>query len=142
MVLALRVYNWFDIIFFKKKKQNKIVGCCSWWIDILLGILHGSILGPIYFNIFINHIFFFLNSLTYVILQTAILTICQERMNKLLRKSLQDCKKIIDWFKVNFLWANTKKFKVMFIGKMMNPIKSLMIDNVKLNLKQLYVFWG
>lgn len=142
MVLGLRVYNWFDIIFFLKKKQNKIVGYCSWWIDILLGILHGSILGPIYFNIFINHIFFFLNSLTYVILQTAILTICQERMNKLLRKSLQDCKKIIDWFKVNFLWANTKKFKVMFIGKMMNPIKSLMIDNVKLNLKQLYVFWG
>ena len=73
--------------------------------------------------------------LTCAVLQMAILTIRQEKMNKLLRKSLQDCNRIIYWFKVNSLSANPKKFQVMITAKMINPINYLTIDNVEVKPK-------
>lgn len=62
-------------------------------------------------------------------LQMKILSISQERTSKqvVVEKIMQDCNfRCIDWFEVNFLAANLKKYQVMIISKMINPINPTM----------------
>ena len=49
--ISLKLFHRY---FSNRKKRVKIGSAISKWIDILTGILHGSILGPLIFNIFIN----------------------------------------------------------------------------------------
>ena len=61
--------------------------------------------------------------------QMTILSISQERTSKqvVVEKIMQDCNfRCIDWFEVNFLAANLKKYQVMIISKMINPINPTM----------------
>ena len=62
-------------------------------------------------------------------LQMKILSISQERTSKqvVVEKIMQDCNfRCIDRFEVNFLAANLKKYQVMIISKMINPINPTM----------------
>lgn len=54
---------------------------------------------------------------------------------------MQDCKRIVDWFKVNSASGNPKEFQVIFIGKMIFPSNFLVIDNVKVKPKKMKLFW-
>ena len=41
-----------------RKQRTKINNCFSAWLDIIYGVLQGSILGPLISNIYINELFF------------------------------------------------------------------------------------
>ena len=69
--------------------------------------------------------------------QMTILSISQERTSKqvVVEKIMQDCNfRCIDWFEVNFLAANLKKYQVMIISKMINPINPTM-PKIKVHAK-------
>ena len=45
-----------------KKQRTRINNSYSTWIEIVFGVLQGSILGPFLFNIFLANLFFIVNS--------------------------------------------------------------------------------
>ena len=90
----------------------------SEWIDILIGILQGSTLGPLLFNIFINDLIMF----------TEKSDICNFADDNTLYKSSpslsvvlncleHDITIVLNWFKINSLKANSKKIQFMVLGR-------------------------
>ena len=107
------MYNYLQ----ERKHRVTINGTSSSWLDMLLGVPQGSILGPLLFNIFLNDIFLFI----------IICIICNFADDnslytsgtsiELVKSRLEiDVKTMIEWFKVNSMAANPGKFQIMFLG--------------------------
>ena len=107
----------FHSYFSNRKQRVKIGSAISEWIDILTGIPQGSILGPLIFNIFINDLIMFIEKTD----------ICNFADHNTLYKSspslsvVLNCLEhyitiVLNWFKVNSLKANPKKFRFMVLG--------------------------
>ena len=101
-----------------RKQRVKISSVFSRWLEIVLGIPHGSILGPLLFNIFINDIFYFL-------LETDICNFaddntiyaCDAIFKNVCERLENDLHRISNWFHINSMDTNPSKFKLMFLGK-------------------------
>ena len=97
------------------------------WLKLVLGVPQGSILGPLFFNIFINDLFSFIQ-------ETEICNFADDNIlhanGFLLHAVISALKKgsenALKWLKINYMAANPSKFQIMFLG--MPEDREIIID--------------
>ena len=107
-----------------RKRRLKIGWSNSSWQDIIRGVSRGSLLGPCFFNIFINDLFLFIRSLEFVTMQTIIHYIMLEKTLEILFQTWKlislgwwSGSKLTHKFLVNFsLWFLEIKTKELSIS--------------------------
>ena len=99
-----------------RMQRVKIGHARSSWAHINKGIPQGSCLGPIFFNIFMNDIFYFINKCQLAnYADDNTLSACEETFD-LVTVALQlDAENAIRWFTSNFMKVNPNKFQVMYM---------------------------
>jgi hypothetical protein len=90
----------------------------SMYQDICKGVPQGSILEPVFFNILINDIFYFISvSSLYNYADDNTLSYSGYDLDKIINTLEKDSLNLIDWFTSNQMKANPDKFQAIAIGK-------------------------
>ena len=118
----------------ERKQRVKLRGCTSDWAPITKGVPQGSILGPMFFNLFLNDIFFALNeAVIYNYAEDNTLKATANDVNEVKKILINESVKAITWFEMNLMEANPDKFQFMLLGKSVIPEKeSLKFSNVEI----------
>ena len=96
-----------------RKQRTKISSSYSKWFEIKHGILQGSILGPLLFNIVINDLFFVIEkSDTYSFADDNTLYSCGANLKTVLENMEHDANKLLYWFKINSMKATPQKVSI------------------------------
>ena len=139
------IYNYLK----NRQHRVKIGSTVSEWLEIIIGVPQGSILGPLLFNIFINDIFLFVNdALICNFADDNTLYACDNTVDIVARKLESDMTNILSWFQANSMSANSSKFQLMFLGlkrninlcleingKILLPSKSVKLLGVEIDNK-------
>ena len=98
----------------ERKQRTKVNSSYSEWANITSGVPQGSILGPLLFNIYLNDIFFFVETckLANYADDTTPYSI-EPTMNILLQSLYKDTSVLIKWFRNNYLQPNPDKCKLI-----------------------------
>ena len=116
-----------------RKQRVKIGSKFSEWLDILLGVPQGSILGPIIFNIFINDIFLFvLESEVCNFADDNTIYACENSLDDVISHLKNDIARVTKWYQVNSLVANPAKFQMMFLGHDTKQPINIEIDGINI----------
>ena len=101
----------------KRKQRVKINNSYSTWRHVTIGVLQGSGLGPLLFNIFINEIFLFVNN-TNICNYADDTTIyaCSSDLNAIINSLEKDSSVLAEWFSENFMKLNRDKCHLMIFG--------------------------
>ena len=100
-----------------RKQCVKIRNSFSLLKLILFGIPHESILEPIFFNIFMNDIFFLLGSDLHNFADDNTVTAVAETIQDLINSLEVKTSNIIEWMKDNDMIANPNKFEAIVLTK-------------------------
>ena len=101
----------------KRKLCVKICQNTSDLLDIVKGVPHVSILGPILFKTFVNDLFFFVHKCElYNYADDNTLSKSDKSLEKVIASLEEDSKSLINWFSVNKMQANPEKFQAISLG--------------------------
>ena len=105
--------------YLKRRKQNvKIDDILSTFQSLISGVLQGSILGPILFNIFLNDLLTTLeNSEIYNFADDNTISSISKEKQALLTTLEKDSEKAIDWFRQNNMIINPEMFQSMILQR-------------------------
>ena len=117
------IYNYLS----NRKQRVKINDLYSSWREILYGVPQGSILGPLLFNIFICHMFYFLENYELASYADDSSPYSAKRNHKLVIEELEISSSILfKWLQTNYMKVNTDKSHLLLSG---NASLTSNIDN-------------
>ena len=131
--ISKSVLNLLLSYFSNRKQPTKVNSSYSVWYHIIRGVPQGSILDPLLFNLFINDLFLFLE-------RTNIRNFADD--NTKLEDLQHDMKILLNWFKINLMKPNPKKFQFMILGKGSRLPVILNINNIKKRESQKVMLLG
>ena len=100
-----------------RRQRTKINTSFSSWTEILCGMPQGSVLGPKYFNIYINDLFYlFVNTNVCNIADDTTPYACNTDLTTLLHNLESDTASAIIWFEANYMKLNQDKCHFLASG--------------------------
>ena len=117
------------------RKQRAKIGIVlySSWHDIIRGVPQGTLIGPLFFNIFINDLFLFIRkSGVRNFADDNILYSVGKDIENIISDLKTDLVWVIEWFKINSLKANPGKFQFMVLGSKDERSFNIHINNVQI----------
>jgi hypothetical protein len=124
------IYNYLS----NRKHRVRINDTFSNFLDILLGVPQGSILGPLLFNIFLNDLLLFARESELCnFADDNTLYSFGKTVNQVKSILKTDIKCVLHWFEINQMAANPAKFQVMFLGAK-EPVTDFVVDNILFNV--------
>ena len=113
----------------QRQQRIKVGSSFSEWLEIILGIPQGSIVGPILFNVFINDLLLFINETDICsFADDTTLYACGKELDTISFKLEIETKRAMKWLKDNEMVANPSKFQLMFLSKYKNIEKNMFFD--------------
>ena len=101
----------------RRKPRTKMSSSHSSWYDIIRGVPHGSILGPLLFNIFINiyNLFITLSEVCNFADENTLYSSDKE-LEIVFRNLETDLSNVLAWINISSLKPNPAKFQFMVLG--------------------------
>ena len=121
----------------QRQQRVKVGSSLNEWLEIILGVPQGSILGPILFNVFINDMLLFIKETDICnFADDRTLYACGKELDTISFKLEIETNTAIQWLKDNEMVANPSKFQLMFLSKYKNIEKKTCLSIEKpLNLQ-------
>ena len=93
------------------KQRTKVGSSYSEWSEIKHGILQGSLLGPLLFNILMSDLFFVIEKSDICSFEDDnTLYSCGANLKTVLENLKHDARKLLYWFKINSIKVNPQNF--------------------------------
>ena len=92
----------------------------------------GFILGPLFFNIFINDLFLFIKRSRVCNFADNTLYSWNKNLSVIFEDLAYDLKNVLNWFRINSWKANPKKFQFMVLGRSISDSYVLNIDGMEI----------
>ena len=101
-----------------RHQRVEINGSFSTYKQLFLGVLQGSVLGPLFFKIYINDLLLSLmDTDIYNYADNTTIYACDKNLKNVIARQDNDSSIIFQWFADNFMKLNTNKCHLLILGR-------------------------